>query len=1036
MVPDFWRQLTQRNISILRMCCMIQLISCSGIHIFSQDRIIPFQQINSKNGLTAPVRNIIQDDYGFIWFGSTNGLYRFDGTNLKIFRNKLNDTTSISNNIINDLSLHSDGTLWIASNGGLCYFSYETQQFRQIQLPEGLETTDRYRVHALTIDPLGQIFFATKSAVHMLGDGHSIIRTIRLPIRTNYTISKIYISYTQKLYIGVNTGWLYCLDLCSSKMDSTELYSEVSRKLQLKSTITNIYPGNGDSILVSSWYGGAHIVYFKNSKLESYSLLNKDDSDLLNKVITGIAKVSPTQWWFVSHGAGIHVYNPLSRSLSARIQHSPSIINGLSTNYLYDIYIDKTGIIWIGSEDGVNIYDQLSHQFSSVHIPVQKKEKSIYRRPASLLEDKYRMNSFWVAVPGIGLFNYTRNTNSFEYIRIKNSVGMELKDQSVYGMIYNRKNQMVITMNSGVYVFNQKNHSVIPLMQSKKIEILKARRVIQDSQLNYWITAADQGVYLCNKDGELLDHFTDNPDLDSISLDNTVFRILEDRDGMIWIGTQNKGLFKYNPNEKSLLNFLHRKSRTRSIPDNNVYDIYEAKDNSLWIATENGLARMDKYNYEFKIFTTSEGLSSNDIFSITPDKDGKLWLGTNNGLSVLNPSNGSIINYSELDGLAGNRIDGASLSCLDGALYFSSNGMISGCRPSDLLRNEIPPTVCITSVKVHGREINLIRRNGKIQTINLSFKDNNFNAEYVALNYTHPFKNKYAYYLDGYDKIWHFTGNQNQTHFTNLKPGVYTLKLKASNNDNIWSNQSEELKIIIEPPFWKRGWFYVAMVFIISGIAILLIRLKWLQFQKLQQLRFNIARDLHDDVGSTLSSIHLMSSMPGTLDRNSKGDLDIFKNIQAASHKAMEMMNEIIWSIKPENDKPEMLLSRMRSYASEILESAGMEFYFEVTGHATVHQIPLQIRKDLFMIYKEALNNIVKHSEAKSVKIYFELSKQYLNLFIRDNGKGFDQGSYKKGNGLSNMKSRAIGISAEINIVSQLNYGTEINLKVIFKKQV
>ncbi len=1010
------------------------LILFFSLNILSQDQMIPFQQLNSRNGLTAPVKKIIQDQFGFMWFGSLDGVFRYDGKSLKAYRNRLNDSFSLSNNIINDLCLHPNGNIWIGSNGGLCYFSYEDQLFHRINLPDHLEKTDRYRIYAVTVDFFGQVFFATKTAVHILDHQLRIEKTIRLPSQYNYSISTICVSETQQLYIGLNTGELFCYDLCEPRFLSTKIFSEESKKLSLSTTITHIYPHPGDSILITSWYGGVHIVYKEDTVLKSKALLSNYEKDLQQKVITGLVKFSDTVWWIATHGAGISIFSPIQNKVSSTIRSNRSGYFGLSNDYLNDIFIDKTGIIWIGSQDGVHIYDRLSHQFSAISIPDQANEKSIYRRPSCFLEDTSTYQKvLWISVPGIGLLRYSRNTNLFDFIKLKNPDGSHVQDQSVYYMQRTDKNKILLSMNTGVYYFHTTKHTLELLTDPAEVEIKKARKIYQDSKSNFWITSWGNGVYHLTDQGKFLDHFSAEPDNSAANFDNTVFCILEDCDGMMWFGTQNTGLIKYNPLNRNFSVYSHDKRKSRTIPDNNVYDLYEDTNQALWIATENGLARMDKSKNEFKVFTTAEGLSNNDIFSIRPDLDGKLWLATNYGLSVLNTNTGNIINYSELDGLAGNRMDGASICCRDGYMYFGTNAMISGCNPSLLLRNENPPRVILTSVKVHGQELALTRRNQQLQTIKLSYTDNNFNPEFIALNYTHSSKNKYAYYLDGYDSRWNYIGNQSQTNFTNLNPGRYTLYLKASNNDGVWSHISDSVRIIIEPPFWKTWWFYSGIFLLVIGFIYSLVTIKWNQFRKLQQLRLDIARDLHDEVGSTISSINIISSMSDSLIKNGKSTSELFGTIQSASRKAMEMMNEIIWSIKPENDKPEMFFNRMRIHASETLESAGIEWDFVIDKQGQTIFIPLQIRKDLFLIFKEALNNILKHSQARLVVIRLEFTKFSLVLKIEDNGVGFDLKNPIKGNGLINMKARAQALGAEFALSSEISKGTSVMFNFPYK---
>jgi ligand-binding sensor domain-containing protein/two-component sensor histidine kinase len=993
--------------------------------LYSQNLMYPFEHYNDQNGLSAPVKKIIQDDFGFIWLGTSDGLHRFDGRNFKVFRNKIGDTNSISNNIINDLCIHPNGQIWIASNGGVCYFNYEDGRFHQVMLPENLENTDRYRVHCLAIDEYGQVWFATKTKFHVLDHKYKLLSSFSLPLNYVYTISELHSIASGKLFIGTNTGDLIKFETCLGIMSIVKIQSKESEELNLQATITGVFPFAKDSLYITSWYGGVHKLYCKEDTMQAVHIPYDEEQDLQKNVVTGLGKLNSGDYWVVTHGAGITLLDPNLDRYKGFIKYNLSNPNGLSNNYLNDIFIDRNGIVWIGSDDGLNKYDMLSNQFFSIRIPQQENEVSVYRRPSCIIEDKHAADGkfLWIAIPGVGILHYDRKSHLFESVSMSGE-----QDQRIYDMMYNNEGQLMFCSNSGIYTIDATTNKIEPYKFPGDFNLEGVRKLMMDSKGNYWFTLASKGVCCFIQQTKKWIFYSNNPDDPNSLPDNSVFRIMEDHDGFIWIGMQNKGLSRLNPDNGSFVNFEHHKLQSRTLPDNNVYDMYEDAEHYLWVATENGLARLNPARNAFKVFTTSEGLSNNDIFSITADHEGKLWLGTNHGLSVLNPKDGSIINYSQMDGLPSNRMDGAVLCCADRFLYFSSNGMLSGCNPVAILKNHAPPFVAINSVKVRGEEVILYRSGKDLQEIKLSYSNNNFSPEFIALNFTNSAKNKYAYFLEGYDAHWNYCGSQTSTTYTNLPGGEYTFKVKAANNDGVWSTMSDQLKIIVQPPFWKAWWFYVLTIGGLLFIIYTFFRIKINQLLHLQQLRLDIARDLHDDVGSTLSSINMTSSMANRLVKSGKDQIDLFHTIQSASGKAMEMMNEIVWSIKPENDKPEMMISRMRQYASEILEPAGIDFQFNIQEKSYQGLIPLNIRRDLFMIFKEALNNLAKYSQAKESKINMEFDRGELKLIIEDNGVGFDVNQTPRGNGLKNMEERAKTIGAKYKLVSTPGTGTRIEL--------
>ncbi|MEO6133487.1 MAG: triple tyrosine motif-containing protein, partial [Saprospiraceae bacterium] len=312
----------------------------------------------------------------------------------------------------------------------------------------------------------------------------------------------------------------------------------------------------------------------------------------------------------------------------------------------------------------------------------------------------------------------------------------------------------------------------------------------------------------------------------------------------------------------------------------------------------------------------------------------------------------------------------------------------------------------------------------------LSYKENMITFDFAALNFTNSILNQYAYKLEGFNEDWIHSGNKQSATFTNLDGGTYTFRVKAANNDGVWNEIGTEVVLIVDPPYWKTWWFYLLCVLFIAGVLYALYRFRINQILKLQHIRMRISRDLHDDIGSTLSSINMMSSMAGAVNDSEKKSSDLFQTISSASRQALELMNDIVWSINPKNDKMEMIIIRMRQYASEMLEAAQIPFTIEMDDACKQIILPIEKRKDFYLIFKEAINNLAKYSNANKVDIRLHYVNRLLALLISDDGHGFDPSADQKGNGLKNMKARAEMLRGDLNISSKPGAGTTIALNI------
>ncbi|MEO5997766.1 MAG: two-component regulator propeller domain-containing protein, partial [Chitinophagaceae bacterium] len=595
------------------------------------------------------------------------------------------------------------------------------------------------------------------------------------------------------------------------------------------------------------------------------------------------------------------------------------------------------------------------------------------------------------------------------------------------------------------------------------------RSLLEDKSGNLWF-ATGKGV--SKYDGKTFTYYTVKEGLSN----NHVGSILEDRTGNLWFGTE-EGLTKYDG--KTFTHFTEKEG----LSGNNVSDIIEDKSGNLWIGTDRGVSKYDGKTFTY--FTENDGLSNNNVQSLLEDKSGNFWVGTDFGLNKLTPksllklfANAKISadkgdfadhpnndparevlvkSYSYEDGFLGVGCNPhAILEDKNGIIWIGANDRITAYHPEGDKTDSIPPNMQLTNIALFNENIPWANLEQKKDTsiflangvsvgnfkfdslsrwynipehLNLTYNNNYLSFSFIGITTKSPQKVKYRYKLEGLDNNWSALIAGTEAAYGNLPHGNYTFRVKAMNCEGYWSNEFN-YSFTITPPWWGTWWFYALCILTVSASIYILFRYRLSQKIKAFELRETISRDLHDEVGSTLSSIGFLSSMAlEDVDTNKEKAHNTLNSINESAHKMLDAMNDIIWDIQPQNDTLDNIVLRMRSFASELLEAKKITLCFNIADNVKHLHLALAVRHDFLLIYKEAVNNLAKYSTASEAKINLEFHHPYLILIIIDNGKGFDPQKIKNGNGLKNMQSRAKKIGAVYHLHTDTG-GTTITLQV------
>ncbi|MEZ4740801.1 MAG: triple tyrosine motif-containing protein [Flavobacteriales bacterium] len=517
-------------------------------------------------------------------------------------------------------------------------------------------------------------------------------------------------------------------------------------------------------------------------------------------------------------------------------------------------------------------------------------------------------------------------------------------------------------------------------------------------------------------------------------------------DGRLWLGTY-EGLLCLDTRSGKWEAFVNDPRDPLSLPGNMVLatcpDPSEPNE-GLWVGTEgNGMAVYDRRTRKFTRYTTEEGLPNDVVYGILQGAAGELWLSTNQGLCRFEPRTGAMRTFTTAHGLPGNEFNRYSaLRNSDGTLTFGGMGGAVDFDPADFLTDTLHSPTVITSLRLRNQRVDRNSRPDLLQAflpfterIELPYDERMVAFTFSSMDHSAPARNTFRYMLDGLDEEWVECGTTHEATFTNLDPGSYTFRVQGRNSMGIWDPVGASVLLVITPPWWGTWWFRVALVLAVAGALYTLYRYRLAQQLRLVHMRDRIARDLHDEIGSTLSSVALYSEVAlREGDKGSTGHAETLARISTSTSEMMESMNDIVWAVNSRNDDLLQVAQRMKAFAARISEAAEMHLEFHFDERLSDRPLTMVQRKNLYLIFKEAVNNAAKYSGGTALKVSLDRQQAEFVLHVEDDGKGMEasNGAHVHsggGNGLLNMSARAEEMGGTLHVDSANGQGTRVILR-------
>lgn len=974
---------------------------------YSQNNRLQFQHVTVAQGLSHPcVQEICQDSTGFMWFGGNSGVDRFDGREIRsidmptvhaLCTDKRGDVwisnaignpnllcispsrdTILTYNVIGVRSIvcDTDSTLWIGGNDGLFHVDPKAGQLDHV----GRDADFKLGITGIAIDGRGNLWILTRKSILRFEKSTCHITVVAKG--TARVLTSIMVAPDGMIWTTGDSTSTVCF------IDPTTLRREYLLEKGHPVPANCVAIDRTGMIYIGTQHSGLKTFDPKTRQWRTYHHLSSDPQSILDDVVNSIGFDNKGNLWIATAG-GISWAawrHDLFHAISVQGEESDPMPEEVRA-----VVEDEEGKCWLATVNGLRKWDREHETVTSISgVTGRINALAIVRR-----------HQLWIATSGKqGLLRLDTRSKA---------------DKPTAKAL------------------------ISPLFKEEVISIL------QEGDTTLWFGCTRSTLYrydLRSGHSWKFSYETPeqlNPGRVGFFGDDCPRMIYRDRKGVLWIATSYGILFLDEPAGR-LTRFVASRNNNDWFWPSTIC-VYEDTKGRFWVGNDMGLDLFNRTKGTFsKIIHTPRRLQGRTVLGILEDRNGSLWLQTDGRILKYDHESGTIGEFGQEEGYPitylatffslGNR---AQCVTSKGDFILGIRNKIVLFDPNSFVKNTIPPVVAITGVKVLGEPNPQDKKLPSTfalpkQPLCFTADQHDIEFRFAGLDYAMPSQIQYVVWLEPADHNWSNLGTQNIVRFMNLSPGSYRLRVKAANSDSVWSSREASYRFEILPPWWRTLWFRVLIGLVCIGIIVTIIEVRLRHMLAQERLRVQIASDLHDDIGSSLSSIALVSeNVRSELGENHPAQHSL-RSMTSVAREAADKLKDDVWIIKPGSDTLENLLLRMKDVTQSSI--GHMEYSFQNSMNGISRQVPMEFRRNMLLIYKEALHNILKHSGATNVEILIEFDDGTLILDVRDNGKGFDPKATHKGNGLVNLQRRADALKGDLLIDSAKNEGTHIHLKV------
>lgn len=818
----------------------------------SQRNSISFENISTGQGLSqSTVTCIFQDSRGFMWFGTRDGLNKYDGYKFTIYKEDPEKEGSLSNSNVFDILEDEKGNIWVATwGGGLNVYDRTKGFFRSFRHNENDSTSiSNDALHCLAIDG-DDLWIGTNIGLNKFNvKTETFTRYLNNPddstSLSNNKMESILLDSKGNIWVGTIGG----LNLYNKESDNFIRFTHqpgVATSLS-NDRVFSLFEDSKENLWVGTYGGGLNKLNKNTKEFTAYKNQPNDPFSLSHNVVKAIEEDENGSLWIGTENGGLNIFDKKTQRFISHT-HDEKDIESLRNNSIYSIYKDQKGNMWIGTySGGIDFFNRDSDKF--FHYKNTSSPYSLSNNTVSAIYEDSKAN-IWIGTDGGGLNLFDINTGTFSSYKHEPGNNKSIGGDFLLSVIEDSRGELWIgTYGSGITVFNKEENQFRHYKNNpndpKSLSSNNAWSMIEDREENVWIGTFGQGLERYDRENDSFIHYKHDPNNPQSLSENFIHVVFEDREGNIIVGLNAGGIDIYDKKSGSFSNIKPKDKDPNSLSNSTVNCFYEDELGNLWVGTQSGLNYWDRKSNTFKVYKTKDGLPSDKIWGILPDKNNDLWISTNSGLSRFNLSTKTFKNYDIEDGLQSNEFSKGYCRTKSGHMYFGGINGFNAFLPETIKSNHpYDPNILITDFEILNAKVPIKGPNVKdsplekhineTENIVLSYDDAVISFEFASMNFVDQKKKKYSYILEGFDKGWNEIESKNNITYTNLDPGQYTLKLKGLNNEGEWSDKIRYLNITITPPYWRTWWFKgLLVIFSFGGIsAIFLVRMNIVKKQK------------------------------------------------------------------------------------------------------------------------------------------------------------------------------------------------------------
>ncbi len=781
---------------------------------------IRFQRIALEQGLSQEtVISAYQDKEGFMWFGTQEGLNRFDGYHFKVFTHSARQPHSLASDWVYTINEAPNGDLWVGTLNGISVFDKSTERFtHHTHDANNPNTISDNVVRVIFKDSQGILWIGTDKGLDRFNEETNDFTRYELgvdrdvnSIRVNAIVEDI----AGFLWVGTGKGGLYRFD--TSKESLALVPSKLAELTGFENTrVRSLLIDAQQRLWVGTYEEGVSVIELGSQPSNDKTYGIWQPSEFNDTVVNHIYEDNNKAIWLATQN-GLYQWRPENEAFDL-IQHEIDNIYSLSTNRVNYLYQDRGGVFWVATFSGLNKWNTATAKFDHIRVNTNKSQ-SLSNSNTNTFFDAGN-NSMWIATwEGLNLLD--TETGNIDYFLHDENNENSIRSNKVMTLFARSSDELFVGyLDRGLSYLDRKTGQYTHYQaDAKSADALSANGVTSiepGHSGKLWISTYGGGLNLFDPSlGSFKRYMRDENDPRSIS-SNRILSMEKDSSGLLWLGTWDAGLSIFNPTTEAAMTIAHDSSDPDSLGSNVIYAVYEDRGGNIWLGTQgSGLNKLSAENrikgvYKFEKITRYEGLPSNTVYGIVEDEQGKLWLSTNRGVSKFNPSDNSLLNYDSSHGLQGNEFNvGAYYRAPNGKVYFGGTNGATAFFPEDISPNSHVPPVVLTKFQKLHEVITLDSSESQNSRIHISYKDYLIAFEFAGLDFASPSNNLYLYKLEGFDSDWIKADDIRRATYTNLPAGNYVFRVKASNNDGVWNEQGAAIALTVAPAPWASWWAYL-----------------------------------------------------------------------------------------------------------------------------------------------------------------------------------------------------------------------------------